>query len=125
MQGNRFYVINGRKYAFDLEKIKKFCLVSDSQRNTENEVIENYVMDEDGPVLDNKTVRDVKSSGNPQNDTIIYDLLKLFIATLLNQEVPMFLEGVDRPDSNIALDFASSLAMNTMREMGFIYEITE
>ncbi len=123
MEGNRFYNINGRKYAFDLEKIKKFCLLSDAQRNTETEIIENYVMNDDSPVLDSKTTRDVKSTGNPQNDTIVYDLVKLFIGTILNNDIPLFLEGTNDRDSNVELDFASGLAMNTMLEMGFLYEI--
>ena len=82
---NKPYVYIGNKiYAMNLQKIADFCLVSDKLKNKESEVTEGYeVTDENGPELVSKVVREIKTNGNPQNDTIKYDLIRIFIDTVL------------------------------------------
>jgi len=113
---NRYVVYNGKKYAFDLNKIKDFCLTSDKERGRETEIIETFELESGVPTLAAKTNRELKSAGNPQNDTIIYDMIKLFITTLLGNDMPVM-------EEEIVLDFATTLSLNTMLEMGFLIEI--
>ncbi len=116
-------IIGNKKYAFDLSKIKDFCLMSDKEKGGEVEIMEVHEPNERGNLtLSSKTVHEVKGTGNPQNDTIMYDLIKVFIVTLLNSEI-----DVNSPEKTVIshMDFATRLAFNTLIEMGFLYEIKE
>ena len=117
---NTFCTIDGKKYAFNLQKIKDFCLTSDKEKGGEVEVMEVHEPNTSGVLeLASKTVHEVKSSGNPQNDTIMYDLIKLFVVTLLDSEI----KGKHEAEVFSQMDFATGLSFNTMLEMGFIYVI--
>ena len=112
MASDAMVVFNGRKYAFDLNKVKEFCLVSDKEKGGEVEIVEMYEpMTSGAMTTTNRTVRELKSQGNPQNDTINYDLVKLFITTVLTTENE--------------LDYATKMAFNTLLQMGIIYEIKD
>lgn len=118
---DRFVVYNDKKYAFDLNKIKKFCVVSDKETGKETEVIEAYELDTDETMkMTSKTCRDVKGAGNPQNDTIMYDLVKMFILPLVTNEQTFLADG-----ATITSEFSIALCINTMLEMGFLYEIKD
>ena len=120
MGTDRFVVYDNNKYAFDLNKIKKFCVVSDKESGKETEVIEAYELDTDETTMKmtSKTCRDVKGAGNPQNDTIMYDLVKMFILPLVTNEQTFLADG-----ATITSEFSIALCINTMLEMGFLYEI--
>ena len=123
MKTNSLLIIGDKKYAFDLTKIKDFCLTSDKEKGGEVEIMEVHEPDDRGNLaLSSKTVHEVKSTGNPQNDTIMYDLIKVFVVTLLNCEI-----DVNNPGNTVIanMDFSTRLAFNTMIEMGFLYEIIE
>ena len=113
---NKPYVYIGNKiYAMNLQKIADFCLVSDKLKNKESEVTEGYeVTDENGPELVSKVVREIKTNGNPQNDTINYDLIRIFIDVILSAD------GI-LPEMTIGM----KIAFNTMLENDFLYEITD
>ncbi len=113
---NKPYVYIGNKiYAMNLQKIADFCLVSDKLKNKESEVTEGYeVTDENGPELVSKVVREIKTNGNPQNDTIKYDLIRIFIDVILSAD------GI-LPEMTIGM----KIAFNTMLENDFLYEITD
>ena len=116
---NTLVVLFGKKYAFDLNKVKEFCLVSDKEKGGEVEIVEVYEpLDGGNLTTSNRTVRELKSQGNPQNDTINYDLVKMFITTILTAETKTE-QGIDE------LDFATKLAFNTLLGMGIIYEIKD
>lgn len=113
MLDNNFIYIGQKIYAMDLQRIADFCLVSDKLKNRESEVTEGYeVNDENGPELVSKVVREIKTNGNPQNDTIKYDLIRIFIDVVLSAEgiVPEMTTGM-------------KIAFNTLLANGFIYEI--
>ena len=116
MMENKPYIYIGNKiYAMNLQKIADFCLVSDKLKNKESEVTEGYeVTDENGPELVSKVVREIKTNGNPQNDTIKYDLIRIFIDTVLAAEGMM-------PEMTTGM----KIAFNTLVENGFLYEITD
>lgn len=120
MQRNNMFVLDGKKYAMDLEKIKSFCLTSDKERGGQVEVMEVQEPGDNGLLgVVSKTVHEVKSTGNPQNDTIAYDLIKLLIVTLLDTDVKYTDTTMD--DMTIGM----RLAFNTMLQSGLIYEINE
>lgn len=107
----------GVKYAFDLDAIKKFCLISSDQNGKETEVTEGYDTNEDGALtLSSKILREVKSNGNPQNDMIIYDVVKLFIMRLLEN-------NSSEHEFNCDIDFSTALAINTMLKWKMLIEI--
>lgn len=104
-------------YAFDLDAIKKACLVSADQNGKETEVTEAYETDEENKLtLSSKIVRDIKSTGNPQNDMIIYDVVKLFIIRLIDNS---------SLDSEFEMDFSTALAINTLIKWGMLVEIND
>ena len=115
MSRKPYIYIGNSIYAMNLQKIADFCLVSDKLKNKESEVTEGYeVTDDNGPELVSKVVREIKTNGNPQNDTIKYDLIRLFIDAVLASE------GI-LPEMTIG----AKIAFNTLLDNGFIYEITE
>jgi hypothetical protein len=121
MANDRYIVYNDKKYAFDLNKIKEFCVVSSKETGKETEVIEAYELDTDEMMkMTSKTCRDVKGAGNPQNDTIMYDLVKMFILPLVTNEQTFLTDG-----ATITSEFSISLCLNTMLDMGFLYEIKD
>lgn len=104
-------------YAFDLDAIKKACLVSADQNGKETEVTEAYETDEENKLtLSSKIVRDIKSTGNPQNDMIIYDVVKLFIIRLIDNS---------SLESEFEMDFSTALAINTLIKWGMLVEIND
>jgi hypothetical protein len=114
------FVMGGKKYAFDLEKIKNYCLTSDKEKGGEVEVMEVHEPNERGVLeLASKTVHEIKSTGNPQNDTIMYDLIKSFVMLLLSSEI----KGHEEAEVLSSMDFATRLSFNTMVNMGFLIEI--
>ena len=104
-------------YALDLDAIKKVCLVSADQNGKETEVTEAYETDEENKLtLSSKIVRDIKSTGNPQNDMIIYDVVKLFIIRLIDNS---------SLESEFEMDFSTALAINTLIKWGMLVEIND
>lgn len=117
---NTLYVIGDKKYAFDLEKIKNFCLTSDKEKGGEVEVMEVHEPDGNGVLsLASKTVHEVKGTGNPQNDTIMYDLIKSFVVSLLDTDI----RGTFAQEVVGSMGFSTKLAFNTMINMGFLIEV--
>ena len=109
---------NGKKYAFDLEEIKKICLVSATQKDGEREITEVYGGEEtDTMEMTSKIVREVKTQGNAQTDMIIYDLVKLFVVRLLENT-----ENVNS-EAEFPMDFSTSLALNTMIKWKLLIEV--
>lgn len=118
MKGNYFEIL-GKKYAFDLEKIRTFCLRSDKEKDKEVEMVMVYEADTDGSMsMTTKTDREMKVQGNSQNDALTYDYIKLFITAIITKDSPL-------TKVEDEMDFATALAFNTLLSSGIIYEITE
>ena len=114
---DNYVEFNGKIYAFDLDAIKKFCLISADQNGKETEVTEAYEPDEENNLmLSSKIVRDIKSTGNPQNDMIIYDVVKLFIIRLIDNT------SIER---GFEMDFSTAIAINTLLKWGMLIEIKD
>ena len=115
---NTICCINGEKYAFDLLKIKDFCLTSDKEQAKEKELIDNFESNETNNSLElvSRISREVKSAGNPQNDTILYDSLKVFIMTVLDNDN-------SSQDTFKDMSFSTAIAFNSLLNAGIIYKI--
>ena len=123
MKNSTLFMIGGRQYAFDLEKIKKLCITSNKESGGEVEIMEVHEPDNKGILqLASKTVHEVKSTGNPQNDTIVYDMVKLFIVSVLSCEAKVGDKGNEVAVLD-QIDFGTRLAFNTLLEAGLLYEI--
>lgn len=113
----QYVEFNGKIYAFDLDAIKRVCLISADQNGKETEVTEAYEPDDENNLtLSSKIVRDIKSTGNPQNDMIIYDVVKLFIIRLIDNT------SIER---GFEMDFSTALAINTLLKWGMLIEIKD
>lgn len=113
----KYLTFNGKKYAVDLDVLKKVCLTSsmDGGGTKEIEISQSYERNEDGDFeLAAKLEHETKMIGNTQNDMIIYDIIKLMFASLLDNTLD---EHDFYPSLSIALSF------NTLLKWGVITEI--
>lgn len=111
-----FVSFNGKKYAFNLDKIKEICLNSSHDgTQKEYEISQIYDTQDNGELsLSQKIEHETKTSGNAQNDMIIYDVLKLLIVTLLENA---------QPEDAYQEVFSNALALNTLIQWGVINEL--
>lgn len=107
--------IYGKKYAFNLDKVREVCLTNSEAGGTiQQEISQAYDRQDDGDyTISSKVEHETKVIGNAQNDMIIYDVVKLFIVTLL--------ENSSTSDDDI--DLGTALALNTMIDWGLLYEV--
>ena len=113
---NYFVTIYGKKYAFDMNKIKDICVESSNDEDAENEITTTFEKDDNGNLeISGKLIREIKSGSNAQNGMIIYDVIKLFIIRLMDNSEIM--------KENSEVDFSTSLALNTLINCGILIEI--
>lgn len=105
------------KYILDLENIMNFVFDSDAPRSSESEITEMYMLDEESNdmVLNTKQLREIKGGDGSQKSTIKYDMMKMFIDTLLDLDV----------SENSQWSFGEALIFNTMAENELIKEVKE
>lgn len=101
-------------FLIDVDNIMKFVFESDMKRDTDSEITETYIADEnDGDmVLTTKQYREVKGGDNTSKQTIRYDLIKTM------------LEMIADMDFN-AQTFRESLIFNTLCNEGIIKLVKE
>ena len=107
--------INGKAYAFNLQKICEFISKAAGKGIKETEILDTYDFEESKKSITNKTVRELNTTGNGQ-DPLIYDLIK----TILIQ-VSAF-DDVGDVDLE-ELPFGTKIAFNTLINEGFLIEI--
>ena len=113
---NYYVTIYGKKYAFDMNKIKDICVESSSDEDAENEITTTFEKDDNGNLeISGKLIREIKSGSNAQNGMIIYDVIKLFIIRLMDNSEVM--------TDQVQVDFSTSLALNTLINCGILIEI--
>ena len=115
-KSEKYYTFKGKKYAFDLDKLKEICLTSSKDDiNKEYEISQAYEPDDDGNlVISNKVEHETKIYGNQQNDMIIYDIVKVLVISLLENS---------SDEESFMLDFGTSLTLNTLILWGVLIEI--
>ena len=110
---------NGKYYKLNIERINNFCLVSSGKTGSEGEITEAYETDENGEFrLSSKINREITTTGNTQEDMIVYDFIKGLVSKLLES-------NVNTNDTENQVDFGFALAFNTLIAEGMIEEITE
>ena len=110
--------IGGAYYAFDLPKICDFIAEKSGKELAETEILDSFDFSNNGErTLKAKTVRELKSPGNGQ-ENIIYDVIKIFVI----QVVAFDGEGDIDLDE---LPFGTKMAFNTLISEGFLVKIDE
>lgn len=100
---------------FDLEKITDFIFGDPNARTNDVEITESYKRDQSTGtlLLDGKQIKEFKVNDYTGQNTIRYDLVKMFIEILD--------EAVELDD----LSVGQQITLNTMESYGLIKEIKE
>ena len=111
----KYITFNKKKYTFNLEKLKEVCLTSSDKGGRELEITQVYEPLEDGEmVISSRVEHETKVSKTLQNDMIVYDIVKLFITSLLDKN------SVN--ENEYEMDFSTALAINTLLSWGILEE---
>lgn len=113
---DKYYGFCGKKYALNLEKLKDVCLTSSKDGlNKEVEISQAYEPDDNGElVISNKVEHETKIYGNQQNDMIIYDVVKVLVIALLEN---------NQDEESFTMDFGTCLTINTLINWGILIEV--
>lgn len=113
---DKYFGFCGKKYALNLDKLKEVCLTSSKDDiNKEYEISQAYEPDDDGNlVISNKVEHETKVYGNQQNDMIIYDVVKVLVIALLEN---------NQDEENFTMDFGTCLTLNTLINWGILIEV--
>lgn len=111
--------MNKNTFVFDLDKITEFLF--NNEKETSTEMTESYVKDDDTNefVLESKIIREVKNSDTSSTSTLKYDLLKLFIDTLIAMPSSTEMEEGRK------LGLGEVMILNTLVNNGMIKTIKE
>lgn len=114
----KYVTFNSRKYALNLDKLKDVCLSSSSDGVArEMEITQVYEPDSTGDFsISSRVEHETKVNKNPQNDMIIYDIVKLLILSLLEN---------NNTEEDFRYDFSTALAVNTLLSWGVLEEVLE
>lgn len=117
-QKSKYIAFNGKKYALNLEKLKEICLTSSSEYGgKEMEITQVYEPDNSGEFsIASRVEHETKVNKTPQNDMIVYDIVKLFIVSLLENSTA---------EAEFQNDFSTVLAINTLLSWGILEEKDE
>lgn len=114
----KYFSFCGKKYAFNLSKLKEVCLLSSKDDiNKEVEIAQTYEVNDNGELeISNKVEHETKTYGNQQNDMIIYDIVKVLAISLLEN---------NSVEDDFTLDFGTCLTLNTLINWEILVEIKE
>ena len=119
LKNNGKYInFKGKKYVIDLDKFKQVCTpITNDFGTREYEISQVYESDENGELnMSSKVEHETKGTGNPQNDMIVYDVVKMLLVSILEN---------DKTEKEFDYDFGTTFALNTLISWGVIVEITE
>lgn len=114
----KYISFNKKKYALNLEKLKEVCLSSSSESGSrEMEITQVYEPDSTGDfTIASRVEHETKANKSPQNDMIIYDIVKLLILSLLEN---------NNTEDVFQYDFSTAIAVNTLLSWGILEEKNE
>ncbi len=106
----------GKTYAINLERFKTVCTPKTMELGTrEYEISQMYETNAEGELgLQSKIEHETKGMGNPQNDMIVYDVVKMLLLAILEN---------DKPPKEFTFDLGTSVAINTLLYWGVLEEI--
>ena len=112
----KYVTFKGKKYVIDLDKFKSVCTpITNDFGTREYEISQVYEPDADGELsISSKVEHETKGTGNPQNDMIVYDVVKLLLVSILEN---------DQPEEDFEYDFGTVFALNTLISWGVIKEV--
>ena len=115
-QTQKYIKFDKRAFVIDLDAFKAVCTPSTKELGTrEYEISQIYESADNGELnLSQKVEHETKSNGNPQNDMIVYDVVKMFIVSLLEN---------DKIEAEFEYDFGTVFAINTLLSWGVLKEI--
>ena len=113
---SKYITFKGKTYAINLDKLREVCLTSSNSGGTnEMEISQVYeAQDDDEFKLSSRVEHETKTTGNPQNDMIIYDIVKLLIVSILDYNAP---------EKEFEWPFSLVISINTLLSWGVLEEI--
>jgi hypothetical protein len=114
---DKYITFQGRTYLINFKKLKEVCLNSsnDGGSTKEIEISQSYERSENGEFeLSGKLEHETKFIGNTQNDMIVYDIVKLMLITLLENNCL---------EESFQTTLGTCLSLNTLINWGVIEEI--
>lgn len=117
-QNSKYIAFNGKKYALNLERLKDVCLTPSSEYGgKEMEITQVYEPDNSGEFsISSRVEHETKVNKTPQNDMIVYDIVKLIIISLLENS---------STEADFQNDFGTVFAINTLLSWGILEEKEE
>lgn len=102
-----------KKYIINIENLMNFIFEDDIKRDTDSEITEVYVSDDETNemMLSTKQIREVKSGDSSSKFNIKYDLIKNLI------------DMISEMETDVDTDFGKRLIFNTLCTYGIITEI--
>lgn len=113
----KYITFKGKRYALDIDAFKKVCIPTnkDLSGSREYEISQVYEAGEDGELnITSKVEHETKGSTNPQNDMIVYDVIKMLLMSIL---------GNDKVEEEFEYDFGTAFALNTLLSIGVLVEL--
>jgi hypothetical protein len=103
-------------YRINLDKLKEICLTSSNMGGAkEMQIAQTYEMnDDDELTLLSRVEHETRSSNNPQNDMIVYDIVKILLTVLLEDNSTL---------DNITPTFNRAITINTLLSWGVLEKI--
>lgn len=99
---------------YDINKMCDFIFGNPNDKTSEVEITENYKMSEDGQMtLDNKTIKEVKVNDYTGQNTMRYDMIKMFIEILNDIESPK------------VMTLGQNITLNTMEAYELIKDVKD
>ena len=114
----KYIAFKGKKYALNLDKLKEVCLTPSSENGSkEIEITQVYEPDSRGDLsMSSRVEHETKLNKTLQNDMIVYDIVKLLILALLEN---------NNIEDGFKYDFSTTFAINTLLNWGVLEEIEE
>jgi hypothetical protein len=107
--------MSNEQYIFDLNNITNFVFGNPNDKTNEVEITEHYTYDKDSKTMlpNTREVKEVKVNDYTGQNTIRYDMIKMFIDILDNIEDPK------------VMSMAQKITVNTMKAYELIKDINE
>lgn len=112
----KYISFGGKRYALNFERLKEVCLTSSSDGvSKEMEITQVYEPDSVGEFsMTSRVEHETKVNKNPQNDLIVYEIVKLLILSLLEN---------NNTEDGFKFDFSTAFAINTLLSWGVLEEL--
>lgn len=114
----KYISFGGKKYSLNFDRLKEVCLTSSSEGiSKEMEITQVYEPDSSGEFsISSRVEHETKANKNLQNDLIIYEIVKLLILSLLEN---------NNIEDGFKFDFSTAFAVNTLLSWGVLEELFE